>query len=70
MNTLNVTQLNVQLASILKRVQSLRRLELAEETERRKALAESQHLLGAITLYRQGLEKVALLRTLQLRRAA
>ncbi len=70
MNTLTVTQLNVQLASILKRVQSLRRLELAEETERRKALAESQRLLGAIALYRHGLERVALLRTPQLRRAS
>ena len=56
MDTYALAQLDQRLDSILQRVQSLRQCALAGEADRRKALDESQCLLGALALYRRGLE--------------
>ena len=63
-------QLDAQLASILTRIQSLQYLDLAEETACRQALEESRRLLGAVAVYRHGLEAAALHRASSLRCAA
>ena len=70
MNTLALTQLDAQLASISKRIQALQHLNLAIEAEHQHALDESRCLLGALASYRHRLEQAALPDALYLRYAA
>ena len=57
MNTLNESQLAAQLDKIVDRIQHIRRLDLSLEANLQLALQESQDTLGALALYRKGLNR-------------
>ena len=52
-------RLDAQLARIIKQIRDLRELDLADEAERERALAESLEALRTMTMYRGTLKNVS-----------